>query len=311
MRILGNRWLLGLAASGAVVVTGAIAGSQGFVDLADDRVVVSLDAAPYYSCPDGTEIGEFHRGDRVLVTARDGAGDWFQVRAPFDLDARVWVRAPHVVPDTAIGDLPLADCGSGFAAPEEPTPTVMGSTEVAGPTETTTPIRGSVPGASTSPTRGTTPTTGTSGTTGTTTPGSTQPPSTTATSAPPGSTSTTTAPSDTTGPALGTITASPSVIWEIAGEGCSPVETIVRVSVTDPSGIQWVRLRWRVGSVDDWNWMTPDSIPPDYTRQLWGFGNVVSADEPVELTVTAADGLGNVSERVSTTALTLKNCTLG
>ena len=54
---------------------------------------------PYYLCPATGEAGEFHHGDRVLVTGVDASGNWLQVRDPAALERRVWVQREAVDPD--------------------------------------------------------------------------------------------------------------------------------------------------------------------------------------------------------------------
>jgi len=120
-----------LLVAGTIVAGGAGAGvaldQTGVFGGGDETVEVSLDAVSVYDCPDGAESGEVHRGDRVLATGRDGSGAWIEIRDPRDLGARVWVKAPYLVPDADLSGLDVRDC-------EE--------VEVALPTTTTAPSDG-------------------------------------------------------------------------------------------------------------------------------------------------------------------------
>lgn len=86
---------------------------------------LSLDAVTFSSCPTGTAVGELHRGDRVLATARDESGDWLQLRDPRDLDARVWMLARFVIPDGDTKGLPVDGCAESG--------TLVTATTVSGP----------------------------------------------------------------------------------------------------------------------------------------------------------------------------------
>jgi hypothetical protein len=104
---LGIAQLAALAIGIGVVVGGGLyAAGVGTTD----SVEIALDTVPFSTCPDSEQIGDFHRGDRVLTTARDESGDWLQLRDPRNLDARVWVIARYVIPDDTTKDLPVATC---------------------------------------------------------------------------------------------------------------------------------------------------------------------------------------------------------
>lgn len=221
-----------------------------------EPVALALDSVPFAACPGGGTLGELHRGDRVLATARDESGDWFQVRDPRDLDARVWVRAPYVVPDEDVADLPVAGC-------EDRGTVAFG----AAPTSTTT-------------------------TTTTTVPGST----------------TTTAPGDTTPPDIGTITATPTTIYD---SPCSLATTsVVRVSVTDTAGVAEVRIAWAIQSGPAGSKLA-SLVSGEYQATIGPFPAPVgpTLPKPVGLTVTAKDAFGNTKSKAApASTLTLNSC---
>lgn len=265
---------------------GAGLGAADAIDLVDERVVVlGRDAVPFFDCPDGSPLGEFHRGDRVFAVARDAAGDWVLVRSPEDANGRVWVATRYVIPDGSLDDLIVTSCGDGESTIERG--------EVTEPTTTT---------ATTTTPRGTT-TTVPDGTTTTTPEGTT-------TTTPKGTT--TTQPADTTGPSIGSGNANPSEIEENGSDTpCSPINSSVSVSVSDASGVDSVVVAWEVGTESGSKSMTisgstatatignfpDDTIPP-------------STSAPIELTVTATDAHGNTTtKQLATSTLTLRDCT--
>ena len=111
IRMINRLWIAlgigGAVAAGALGVglgySGAVfGGSRGAASLASG-------ALTYYSCPATDAGGQFHHGDRVLVTGLDESGEWLQVRNPDNLDDRVWVLREYVDPDDEL-DLPVAGC---------------------------------------------------------------------------------------------------------------------------------------------------------------------------------------------------------
>jgi hypothetical protein len=114
---LGNRGAIALSqllVAGTIVVGGAGVGvgldQAGVFGGGDETVEVSLDAVSTFDCPDGGEVGEVHRGDRVLATGRDDSGGWIEIRDPRDLGARVWVNATYLVPDADLSGLDTREC---------------------------------------------------------------------------------------------------------------------------------------------------------------------------------------------------------
>ena len=78
--------------------------------LGETGTVADAANASYFDCPDGTAIGAFGRGDRVLITGRDDSGDWAEVRSPEAANARVWMRSRQVLADRDTTGLPVVGC---------------------------------------------------------------------------------------------------------------------------------------------------------------------------------------------------------
>ena len=154
MRVRGDGGAVQLGIAGVVALTIGVGVALGGGLYAagvgtDDSVEIGLDAVSFAACPDGPAIGDFHRGDRVLATARDHSGDWLQLRDPRNLDARVWVIAEYVIPDGDTEGLPVDGCEeSGSVA----TATTTSTTATTSPDDTTP---GTTPG--TAPVGDTTP----------------------------------------------------------------------------------------------------------------------------------------------------------
>jgi len=275
--------LRGAGLLGAVALVGAGAGvglaTAGTLDIVGDgSVLANADRVSFHDCPAGTPLGDFQRGDRVLVTARDAEGQWVEVRSPRDLGARVWVQASYVTPDENLEGVPVGECiGVDAAAPDEPT------------TTTTTPAT-------------TVPSTAPPGSTGDGTRDDGEP----GDGGGGGS-----GGSDAQGPAIGAIAALPGSIEENGSNlPCDPTMSSISVPVTDPSGVDSVTISWEVpaqrgskpmavsgntatASVGDF----PDNTIAPGTRAF------------VALTVTARDRVGNESARSSTNSLELVDCT--
>jgi hypothetical protein len=120
---LGTRGAIALSQlliAGTVVVGGGVGvglEQAGVFGGGEETVEVSLDAVSTFDCPDGGEVGEVHRGDRVLATGRDTGGDWIEIRDPRDLGARAWVSATYLVPDADLSGLDVSECEVLVAAP--------------------------------------------------------------------------------------------------------------------------------------------------------------------------------------------------
>lgn len=322
IRMINRLWIAlgigGAVAAGALGVglgySGAVfGGSRGAASLASG-------ALTYYSCPATDAGGQFHHGDRVLVTGLDESGEWLQVRNPDNLDDRVWVLREYVDPDDEL-DLPVAGCtaepGSFDQAaaptttstpdttlPEEPEDGEEGEEgqdddEAEEPTTTTAP-----------PT--TVPTTAPPTTAPTTAPPTTQP--TPTTTAP--TTTSTTAPTTTTtqpAPVIGTIQRSPSVLREAdatpPANQCSnnPSDATTATISTVISNATSATMSWSVGS-------SSGSVPmsrngQSFSAVLGPFGETTIPASPgsasISVTITAT---GPGGQRSAGTSLTLNHC---
>jgi hypothetical protein len=166
-------------------------------------------------------MGFFHGGDRVLVTGRSVNGEWLEVRAPYDVGARVWVEAHFVTEDASLEGVPEATCTKA--------PVAISTTT------TTTPPLPETTSSSTSPPASS------STTEPTATTGTTEPPPTTGTTEPP-------PPADTEGPIINFFQADESDVWE-DGVYCAAQLHTMQVGgvVSDASGVQSVWISWDVG----------------------------------------------------------------
>lgn len=280
----------------AVIVGGAAVGvaadqTGALSPLPEPSVSAHLDEVPYLECPDGDRLGELHRGDRVFATGRTDDLAWLEVRAPYDVATGVWVEAAWLTPDADLDALPVVSCQTDTA----PAPTTTTTTRPLAPSTT-------LAGATTSTTIG--PTSTTNAPTSTT-----NAPTTTSTTA---TTTTTTTVPDTTGPTISNLASEEAQIWEEANYGGCPTQvhtTIISASVSDPSGVGTVILGWEVGSASG---STPmGHVGSIYTAELGPFDDTtVSADEPIYLSVTAHDTVGNPTMVDSIDLVVLRNCTI-
>lgn len=261
IRMINRLWIAlgigGAVAAGALGVglgySGAVfGGSRGAASLASG-------ALTYYSCPATDAGGQFHHGDRVLVTGLDESGEWLQVRNPDNLDDRVWVLREYVDPDDEL-DLPVAGCtaepGSFDQAAAPTTTSTPDTTLPEDPEEGEEGEEGQdgdeaeEPTTTTAPST-TVPTTAPPTTAPTTAPTTTQPttpPTTAPTTTVPTTTSTTAAP---VAPSFGPVSVSTLAIKENFTDACAGhphISSTVSTSVSHPSGISKVEFRRRVGS---------------------------------------------------------------
>jgi hypothetical protein len=252
----------------AGLVLGGLLGFFGLLDLtAEPELAATAATATYYDCPNGAASGRVTRGDRVYITGRDADGSWIQVRDPRSVQARVWLRAAHVLPDEAIDGLPVLSCGLPVTAFVE------------------------IPDTTTSSTQATTTTTEAATTTAATT---------TTTQV-----TTTAPPADTTGPAIGNAAATPTQIWESDGSGIScptntPRQATISAAVSDPGGVAAVTASWTDPGGNRSVGMTGSAgiysvtIGP-YVAGVWDPSGQSPYDHVVVVTITARDAAGNTS----------------
>jgi hypothetical protein len=272
---------LGGAAAGLVV--GLVLGFSGGLDLVDESVVAAANAsAPYSVCPGEAPSGSFHRGDRVLATAREQGPSWVQVRSPRSSDERVWVEARYLDVDIDLLSLPIVPCVVIVGVTVESTTTTV----IATTTSTTT----------------TSPSTTTSTSTSTTTIIIIT--TTTTTTLPP--------------PTVGAVTESHDPIWEtydgaplcLDGPG-QFTTTVIAANVTAPAGIQSVTLLWSVGDESGSVAMSP--VGGQYRATLGPFdaddpdGVPLNQSLPITVTVRVIDDLGRTA--TTNTTVTLNDCT--
>jgi len=267
-------WIALAAALAAVcALTGVALGATGVVDVTHEHreVVLPHGVAPYSTCPATPALGWFHGGDRVYATGRDDSGDWIQVRAPFDVTARVWVRRKGVDPDRTFAKLPVVAC-------------VTTSTTTTVSTTTSTSV----------------PTTGTSSSTA---------PSSTSTTVAATAVPTTTRPSDTKPPIIGTPVVDPPRIHEDVPD-CAvfPHTATVTVRVVDTdSGVADVVLGWSVGDTTHSVRMTASG--DTWSAKVGPFpGSTLAGGEaPISLSITARDRAGNMAIRADASVM-LRDC---
>lgn len=320
IRMINRLWIAlgigGAVAAGALGVglgySGAVfGGSRGAASLASG-------ALTYYSCPATDAGGQFHHGDRVLVTGLDESGEWLQVRNPDNLDDRVWVLREYVDPDDEL-DLPVAGCtaepGSFDQAaaptttstpdttlPEEPEDGEEGEEgqdgdEAEEPTTTTAPST-------------TVPTTAPPTTPPTTAPTTTQPttpPTTAPTTTVPTTTSTTAAPP---APSIASVSVSPTPMirrytpqpGSCESQGGSETATITAQGIANATNVDWVA---RINGQQ----VKQGTLTGGSTRStsIGSFAWSNNADPDVQVTVTVTvTGPGGSTSR--STSFTLLNC---
>ena len=277
-----RRTLIALGIVGALLVGagGYAMGLAGAVDLRDDRAVEVPDAAlPYFSCPGLTQLGELHRGDRVLVTGRDLSGRWAEIRSPLSLDERAWVRLGLLDLDEA-ASLLVRDCIDPVTGEIAPPPTEPEATTTTSTTTTSTTT-------STTTTTTVPETTTTSTTTSTTT---TTVPDTTTTTAPPA-------------PTIAQINRSPDALVEQNPGTCEgPVTATISASVQNATGAS---LIWTVGATTGSRAMSIAGGNATGTLGPFGQGTISAPEAPIQVTVRAT-GPGGTTERATT--VILRNC---
>lgn len=288
--------LLAIGAATTVIAAGGVLGyrlgTSGAVDvLGEGTIDAGGVAVEYHDCPGTGPAGRFHRGDRVLITGRDEAGTWVEVRSPVDALDRVWIPAAVVTPDAdlevpVVDDCTLDDGTTLELAGGEIVTTTTTDTTLPDE-ETTTTTEGPSPSAP--------PATAPPPAPGPSTPTPTAPPVT----PPP-------APSDTTGPTITSIQRTVPLIR--AGgynEFCTATALTSDVSavVTDPSGVASVVATWsfRHNGLPTGQLRT-GSVPLTFSNGAWRgtigpftTPNYVQIDKTVDLgwSIVATDTHGN------------------
>lgn len=150
-----------LGSIGLIVVAGVVGGVLGVSGvfgatqppLPDGTIpsyVVTSDAAPAYTCPDGANIDNIPAGTRVFAVARNDDTSWLGVRDPDDVERTLWVETSVVVLDPGMDTaaLPTDGCPEATVTEIEPEPTEEPTTEPTKPptnnpqtpTDTTPPV---------------------------------------------------------------------------------------------------------------------------------------------------------------------------
>lgn len=274
---------------GSIVIGGAAIGvgleRAGMLSpIGEPRAAPGFNEVSYSVCPGENELGTFHGGDRVYITGINTAGDWLEVRAPFDTDERVWVATDQVVEDSPLDGLPHVDCELPVAAAPETTTTTTTtepSTTTAGSTTTEAP----------------------------TTTGTTEAPTTTGTTEPPPPPP----PSDTEGPRINFFQADEDEIWE-NGLPCVGQQMTVQVGgvvVDDGSDVDAVWIDWEVGTSQG---TAPALELADhvYFAEIGPFpdSTVTGGDAWISLSLFAYDTHQNESSVTSDSLVVLRNCVI-
>ena len=269
----GASQLLVLVVMGALLLGGVLGVGGRLASLESSGGTLALTPVGYAACPGGSEIGQFHRGDRVLSTGRNKVGNWLEVRDPGALGSRVWVEAKFVVPDGATNGLPVRECAATATTPTAPTALTTPTTATA---PTTQPGSPALPGPGGGPGGG-----GPGGSGGV---------------------------ADTTGPHLDTIGASPGEIWEhndsLAHQCSSTTTSVLSVPISDPSGVSSASFTWSYPGHSGSGSLS--NAGGTWTGTLGRFDEDAIPDftvYDVTVTVTAVDRLGNSSTRSRTVKL--------
>lgn len=289
-----------LLAMGAGLLAGAITGTTlvvtGILPERPDPVLSIL------SCyQDGREIARAPSGVSMLVTAQSPDGTWLEVYIGVPGAERGWVPASALKVGSATASLNIIECIGNIPFGSLGPPATLGptaeptDTPTAGPTIVATAAPTLAPGATPTPTPRPTPT-----------PKATVKPSPKVTPLPPPPTfpptpsPTPSAIPDFQAPSITSFTiTSPSPFngsYYVGDLPCSPPSATIHATVTDPAGLNFVRLYYRpTGMSQTFGTMTPIGnnvysftiTPPN----AWPSGEI-------GLWVQAQDGLGNTSSQI-------------
>lgn len=299
-KMLGGLTIAALAGVGV----GAWAGSSGSGSAGTNAAGVTgdLPTAQIWRCPDSGEVGHLTSGDRILLTGRSEDRAWARLRDPHDLEANVWVSSAAVDADRDIESLPVVECDDPTANPD-----IL----ALGATVGSTVVPQDDPG---DPIEETTTTTAPEDTTTTADPQPTPGPNPTPTPSPDrpdGPTTTTTAP-DRAGPVITNLVASPTKITTIDGPGLhcegelAIKTTTISATISDPSGVNSVRLGWSVNGHTGSTNMTPSDGRWKATIGQFPYLTIpINTSAPIQVTVTATDRANNTSK--SQTTITLQS----
>ena len=278
-------------------IGGALVGTAFGLSQSDDPeetaepAVIVAEPVAYYQCPDVGPLGNLHGGDRVYATARDESSTWFEVRAPFALEARVWIAGEEVDPDRSFEDLPIEPCRwEGPPADEtfgEPPPPEPPPHEPPPPGTEPAPIPPDPdPDPDAIPRE--------------------PEPEPVPCPIPPEPEPIPTP--DRNPPAIVAITADPGDIWEL---GCISPVSVIRTRVEDDEAVGDVLLSWSVGTESGSLLMHLDG--GDFAAEIGNFAPRTidpagSGEAPVVLTIDAIDTSGNITTVTNSDVLVLHLC---
>jgi hypothetical protein len=100
---------------GAIILGGALVGlaleRTGFYSpIGEPAVAAGLYEVPFYFCPGEDAMGEVHGGDRVFITGKTADAGWLELRAPNNVQSRIWVESRYITEDADLGGIPETDC---------------------------------------------------------------------------------------------------------------------------------------------------------------------------------------------------------
>lgn len=303
-------WILPLVVCtvcGALVGTLlGLSGRSDDPDEAGESAVIVAAPVAYHQCPEVGPLGNLHGGDRVYATARDESSRWLEIRAPFALEARVWVEREAVDADRTFADLPVQPCrwegppaDETFAEPPPPEPPPPEPEPPEPEPESSSippepePEPGSIPPE---PEPEPEPAPGP------------VPPEPEPGPVPPEPEPEPIPAPDRNPPAIVAITADPGDIWEL---GCISPVSVIRTQVEDDEAVGDVLLSWSVGTESGSRLMHFEG--GDFAAEIGNFASRTidpagSGEAPVVLTIDAIDTSGNMTTVTNSAVLVLHLC---